>query len=108
DQISKPFSGCQKFTDDDTDKAETNVYLHVADNGRYGRRQHDFGKGMQGCTMEGVDQLEFIFIRPCKAGVKCHNASKDSHRHSGHNNCCPVCAKPYNEKRCKSRLWKTV
>lgn len=42
DQITKPPSGCQEFTDDDTDKGQANIYLHRAEYNRNGSGQDHF------------------------------------------------------------------
>ena len=42
DQISKPFSGSQKFTDDHAYEAESDVDFHVTDDCRKRKRKYDF------------------------------------------------------------------
>ena len=41
DQISKPFSGSQKFTDDHAYEAESDVDFHVTDDCRKRKRKYD-------------------------------------------------------------------
>ena len=108
DQIAEPFPGGQKFSDDNTYKAETNVDFHGTDDCRNGRRQYHFCEDMNRGAVKGIDQFDFVFIGADKTGVERHNTAKDRHRHSGYNDGCAVGAKPNNEQRRQCGFWETV
>ena len=62
DQISKPFSGSQKFTDDHAYEAESDVDFHVTDDCRKRKRKYDFQKRVPPISTQCIDEFQFSWI----------------------------------------------
>ena len=70
DEITEPVFGSQEFTDDNTYKAQPDVYLHIADDRRDRAGNNDFGQCLKFVSLQGVNKLYFTRIHCCKAGVQ--------------------------------------
>lgn len=107
-QIPQPAPRCQKFPDHNPHQAESDVDLHIADDGRDGAWQYDLGKGMPFVPAQGIDQLDLLLIHSGKAGIQVQDAPEDRHRHSGCDDGGLIGAQPYDQERRKGGLGQAV
>ena len=70
DQVSKAVSGSQKFSDDHAHQTKTDIYFHIADNGRDASRQHHLAKGVEAVPAQGVDKFDLSGVNSGKTGVQ--------------------------------------
>ena len=108
DQISKSAFGSEKFSDDHTDQAETDIDLENADHGRQGGREDHRAQSFSFAASKSMDELDLLAVSLPKCSIHADNAAKDSDRHAGNNDGARAASKPYDQKRCQCRFWKTV
>ena len=108
DQISETFSGGEKFSDDHTDQAETDIDFENADHGRQAGREDHIAQSFSFAASKSMDELDLLAVSLPKCSIHADNAAKDSDRHAGNNDGARAASKPYDQKRCQCRFWKTV
>lgn len=69
-QIAKPLSGSDKFTDDDTYKTKADINLHDTQDQRHGGGKDNFCQLILFGSSKGGDQLSFIRVSILKACIK--------------------------------------
>lgn len=70
DQISEAASGREELPDDNSYKAQADIYFHVADDCRQGMRQYHFYECLQPCSLQRIYQFDFSGIYRHKAAVQ--------------------------------------
>ena len=55
-----------------------------------------------------MDEFDLLTVSLPKCSIHADNAAKDSDRHAGNNDGARAASKPYDQKRCQCRFWKTV
>ena len=63
---------------------------------------------MSAVSVEGVDQLDLFLIHCGEAGIQVHDASEESHGHSGYDDRGRRSAEPDDEQRSKGGFWQAV
>lgn len=107
-QISKPSSCGKKLADDNAHKGKADIDLHVAQNGRDGRRKHHLCKGGKTASSKGIDELQLFLGGGLEHGVQADYGSEQRNGNPGNDDGVDPGAKPYDKKRCESGLWKAV
>lgn len=108
DQIAESAVGSEKFSDDYTNKTESDVDLHCADQQWDRARYHDLHHNVALTSAEGVDQFDFLRIGLEKASEQCDDGAEDGNGDGGDNNRADVVAEPYDQYRSKSRFRQAV
>ena len=75
---------------------------------RNGTGQDDLCQGVSAVSVEGVDQLDLFLIHCGEAGVQVHDASEESHGHSGYDDRGRRSAEPDDKQRSKGGFWQAV
>lgn len=107
-QVSEPSSCSEKFTDDNTDKGETDIYFHRAQNGRNAARKDNLKKSVPFAAAQRINQSDFFAVYLLKAGVKAYDGAKYGNGCAGNNNGSGTGAEPYDKKRRKRGFRQTV
>ena len=108
DQIPETFSGGEKFSDDHTDQTETDIDFKDADHGRQAGREDHIAQSFSFAASKSMDEFDLLTVSLPKCSIHADNAAKDSDRHAGNNDGARAASKPYDQKRCQCRFWKTV
>ncbi len=85
DQIPETFSGSEKFSDDHTDQAETDIDFENADHGRQAGREDHIAQSFSFTTSKSMDELDLSLSVP-KCSIHADNAAKDGHGHACNDN----------------------
>ena len=107
-EIAETGVGRQKFADNDTHQAETDVDLQVADDGGDTGREDDMSQDIFTSTAQSFNQQQFIAVNVDKSGVKVDNRAENSHGDAADNNGFHIISQPDNENRGQGCLWQAV
>ena len=108
DQISKTFSGCEKFTDDHTHQTETDVDFENTDHCRQTGRKDHIAKRCPLSSAKSMDQLDFLTVCFPKSSVHTDDTAEDGHGHACSDDGAAAASQPYDQEWCQCRFWKTV
>ena len=108
DQVSQAFSCCKKFANDDTHKAQSDIYLHDTKDIRYITWQYNKPQALETVSMQGFDQFDLISIHVGESGVDIQYTSEDCDRAGAYNDGCLVGTEPYNENWSQGRFGKGI
>lgn len=97
DQVTQTDIGCQKFTDNDADEAETDIDFQIADDGRDTGREDNISQDVSACASKCPDEQQFITVNVDKGGVKVDDGAEDGHCHTAYNDGFHIVAEPDNE-----------
>ncbi len=107
-QISQAGIGRQKFTDDDTYEAESDIHLHVADDGGNAGGQNDIAKNIPAGASQSPDEQQFIIVYVDKSSIQVDDRAEYGHCDTADNDGFHVVAEPYDQDRCQSGFWQAV
>lgn len=107
-QIPQPLPASNEFSDNDSHKTESDVYLHGIDENRNRAWENDFFQYVPPAAAQGVDELDFLRVHLGKSGINGKNAAKHGHGHSSHNDGFHIGPQPYDEKRSQGGFRQTV
>ncbi len=108
DKIAKAGSCADKFTDDDTNQAKSDIHLHNTEDEGDGRGQDDFCQLFFFVSAKGFDQLQLIRVSLAEAGIQADDGAEDGDGHTGHDDGTLVCTEPHDEKGGKGRFREAV
>ena len=108
DQISKTSSGGKKFTDNDSHKGQTDIYLCGAEQNGHRARKYHFKKSISPTAAQRIYQGDFFRIDLLKTCVETYDGAKYSHGDTGYDNGFCAGAKPYDEQWCQCRFRQAV
>lgn len=100
--------GGKKFSNDDADQAETDVYFQDTQDRREVEWQDDTGQAVFLVSSERADEFQFFRVGGEKAGVQVDDAAEHGNGDCGDNDRFHVVAKPDDEDGSHGRFGKAV
>lgn len=108
DEVAEAGIGGKKFADDDADKAQADIDLHVADDIRNTAGDNNFFQHILTIAAKSPYQEQFIRVCLDKTGGQVNDCTENRKRYSADNDGFHVVAKPHNENGSQRSFWQAV